>query len=138
MDKLTIYITFIIFIKVCFVILAVSHLYLKIKHKGGSKTDKTIVFWKERLEFVFVILMSGLLIYEYVGQFYSFVIAGDGEYNHTKEELLNTKSYKVHFNKGNLTLQQIDQVRDKVSGIVKRLNSKEKVDVEKELVDCFN
>ena len=63
MDKLTIYITFIIFIKVCFVILAVSHLYLKIKHKGGSKTDKTIVFWKERLEFVFVILMSGLLIY---------------------------------------------------------------------------
>ena len=46
MDKLTIYITFIIFIKVCFVILAVSHLYLKIKHKGGSKTDKTIVFWK--------------------------------------------------------------------------------------------
>jgi len=63
MDKLTMYITFIIFIKVCFVILAVSHLYLKIKHKGGSKTDKTIVFWKERLEFVFVILMAGLLIY---------------------------------------------------------------------------
>ena len=63
MDKLTIYITFIIFIKVCFVILAVSHLYLKIKHKDGSKTDKTIVFWKERLEFVFVILMAALLIY---------------------------------------------------------------------------
>ena len=63
MDKLNIYITFIIFIKVCFVILAVSHLYLKLKHKEHSETDKKIVFWKERLEFVFVILMSGLLIY---------------------------------------------------------------------------
>ena len=63
MDKLTIYIYFIIFIKVCFVILAVSHLYLKLKHKEHSETDKKIVFWKERLEFVFVILMAGLLIY---------------------------------------------------------------------------
>jgi L-asparagine transporter-like permease len=63
MDKLNMYITFIIFIKVCFVILAISHLYLKLKHKDGSKTDKTIVFWKERLEFIFVILMAALLIY---------------------------------------------------------------------------
>jgi L-asparagine transporter-like permease len=63
MDKLNMYITFIIFIKVCFVILAISHLYLKITHKDDSKTDKTIVFWKERLEFIFVILMAALLIY---------------------------------------------------------------------------
>ena len=63
MEKFNMYITFIIFIKVGFVILAISHLYLKIKHKDGSKTDKTIVFWKERLEFIFIILMAGLLIY---------------------------------------------------------------------------
>ena len=63
MEKFNIYITFIIFIKVGFVILAISHLYLKLKHKEHSETDKKIVFWKERLEFVFVILMAGLLIY---------------------------------------------------------------------------
>ena len=63
MEKFNMYITFIIFIKVGFVILAISHLYLKLKHKEHSETDKKIVFWKERLEFVFVILMAGLLIY---------------------------------------------------------------------------
>lgn len=63
MEKFNMYITFIIFIKVGFVILAISHLYLKLKHKDGSKTDKTIVFWKERLEFIFIALMALLLIY---------------------------------------------------------------------------
>jgi hypothetical protein len=63
MNKLNVYIGFIIFIKVCFIILAISHLYLKLTHKDGSKMDKTIVFWKERVEFVFVILMAVLLIY---------------------------------------------------------------------------
>ena len=57
------YITFIIFIKVGFVLLAVSHLYLKLKDKEQSETDKKIVFWKDRLEFVFIALMAALLIY---------------------------------------------------------------------------
>jgi hypothetical protein len=57
------YITFIIFIKVGFVLLAVSHLYLKLKHKDNSETDKKIVYWKDRLEFVFIALMAVLLIY---------------------------------------------------------------------------
>ena len=63
MEKFNIYITFIIFIKVGFVILAISHLYLKLKHKEHSETDKKIIFWKERLEFIFIILMAVLLIY---------------------------------------------------------------------------
>jgi len=63
MEKYNIYITFIILIKVGFVILAVSHLYLKLKHKENTETDKTILFWKERLEFIFIALMSVLLIY---------------------------------------------------------------------------
>ena len=63
MEKFNMYITFIIFIKVGFVILAISHLYLKLKHKEHSETDKKIVFWKERLEFIFIILMAVLLIY---------------------------------------------------------------------------
>ena len=63
MEKFDIYIIFIIFIKVGFVILAITHLYLKLKHKEHSEIDKKIVFWKERLEFVFIILMALLLIY---------------------------------------------------------------------------
>ena len=38
-------------------------MYLKLKHKEHSETDKKIVFWKERLEFIFIILMAVLLIY---------------------------------------------------------------------------
>jgi L-asparagine transporter-like permease len=63
MEKFDIYIGFIIFIKVGFVILAITHLYLKFKHEEHSETDKKIVFWKERLEFIFIILMAVLLIY---------------------------------------------------------------------------
>jgi hypothetical protein len=63
MERFNMYILFIIFVKIGFVILAISHLYLKIKHKTDSEIDKKIVFWKDRLEFIFVILMACLLIY---------------------------------------------------------------------------
>ncbi len=63
MDKFNIYITFIILIKVGFIILAVSHLYLKLKHKEHTETDKKILFWKDRLEFIFIALMALILIY---------------------------------------------------------------------------
>jgi len=57
------YVILIILVKVLFVILAVSHLYLQFRHKSDSETDKKIVYWKERVEFVFITLMSLLLIY---------------------------------------------------------------------------
>ena len=57
------YIILVIIIKVVFVILAVSHLYMKVKGKAETDTDKKIVFWKERMEFIFIFLMSLLLIY---------------------------------------------------------------------------
>ncbi len=57
------YIVLIFVIKIAFVILALAHLYLRIKGKVGSETDKGILFWKERVEFVFIALMSFLLIY---------------------------------------------------------------------------
>ena len=63
MEKFNMYITFIVLIKVGFVILAISHLYLKIKGKADSKTDKKIVYWEERVEFVFIFLMSLMLMY---------------------------------------------------------------------------
>jgi len=63
MDKFDMYIVLIFLIKIVFIILAVVHLYLRFKHKAGSKTDKLVLYWKEQVEFVFKALMSFLLIY---------------------------------------------------------------------------
>ena len=63
MDQYHIYIIFIIMIKVGFILLAVSHLYLKSKGEEHSELDETILYWKERVEFIFVIGMAILLIY---------------------------------------------------------------------------
>jgi uncharacterized BrkB/YihY/UPF0761 family membrane protein len=63
MDGFVKYVTLVFFFKIIFAILAISHLYLKIKGKADSKTDKKIVYWEERVEFVFIILMSLMLIY---------------------------------------------------------------------------
>jgi hypothetical protein len=59
----TIYINFIILLKLIFVCLAITHLYLKIKHRTDSDLDKQIIYYKERAEIIFVALMSGLLIF---------------------------------------------------------------------------
>jgi hypothetical protein len=63
MNKYDMYITFIFIIKIGFIIMAVLHVYLKAKGEEKSDLDKTILFWKERLEFIFIALMSILLIY---------------------------------------------------------------------------
>lgn len=63
MKTLDVYVNLIILIKVIFILLAISHLYLKIKHEADSEFDKTLMAWKEQVEFVFVLLMSLLLIY---------------------------------------------------------------------------
>jgi hypothetical protein len=63
MDYYTIYISIIFLVKIVFVILAFTHLYLKFKNKGDSNLDKQLLFWKERIEFIFITLMSFLLIY---------------------------------------------------------------------------
>jgi hypothetical protein len=57
------YIFLIIAIKIGFLLMALTHVYLKISGKEGSELDKNIVYWKERIEFIFIILMSILLIY---------------------------------------------------------------------------
>jgi hypothetical protein len=43
--------------------MAVTHIYLKSKGETKTDLDKKIVYWKERFEFVFVLLMAILLIY---------------------------------------------------------------------------
>jgi len=57
------YVRVIIITKVIFLLLSISHLYLKVTKKEDSDLDKTIIFWKSRVEFVFIVLMSLLLIY---------------------------------------------------------------------------
>ena len=63
MDYYAIYISIVFLLKILFVILASANVYLKFKNKTGSDLDKEILFWKERVEFVFIVLMSILLIY---------------------------------------------------------------------------
>jgi uncharacterized BrkB/YihY/UPF0761 family membrane protein len=57
------YVTLVFLFKIIFAILAISHLYLKTIGKAGSKKDKKIVYWEERVEFVFIFLMSLMLMY---------------------------------------------------------------------------
>ena len=63
MNYYTYYIILIFIVKILFVILSATHIYLRAKGKTNSNLDKNIVYWKERIEFIFVLLMSVLLIY---------------------------------------------------------------------------
>jgi hypothetical protein len=63
MNNYDIYISLIFVIKIGFVLMAVTHIYLKAKGETKTDLDKKIVYWKERFEFVFVLFMSILLIY---------------------------------------------------------------------------
>lgn len=63
MNKYDMYVTFIFIIKIGFVLMAVSHIYLKIKGDEKSDLDEKILYWKKRFEFIFIATMSILLIY---------------------------------------------------------------------------
>ena len=57
------YVTFVFLFKILFAILALLHLYFVIKGKANTATDKKVEYWKERVEFVFIALMSFMLMY---------------------------------------------------------------------------
>ena len=63
MKKLDMYVTTIFIVKLVFFLLTAVHIYLKVKGNDKTKLDNKILFWKDRIEFVFVLLMSILLIY---------------------------------------------------------------------------
>ena len=63
MSYFTSYIYLIFAVKIIFILMAISTLYLKLKKRENSESYKILSYWKERVEFVFVILMSILLIY---------------------------------------------------------------------------
>jgi len=57
------YIYLIVAVKILFILLSITHIYLKHKGKTHSNLDKKISYWKERCEFIFILLMSFFLIY---------------------------------------------------------------------------
>jgi hypothetical protein len=57
------YITFIFLIKIGFILLGVSHIYLALKGEAKSELDEEILYWKHRFEFIFIFAMALLLIY---------------------------------------------------------------------------
>ena len=63
MDYFTYYLFLLFALKIIFMVMAFTTIYLKVKGKENSKLYKFLFYWKERDEFVFVILMAFLLIY---------------------------------------------------------------------------
>ena len=63
MDNYTLFIYLIFAVKLCFVSMSVTHIYLKVKGESDSDLDKKVFYWKERFEFIFLLLMATLLIY---------------------------------------------------------------------------
>lgn len=57
------YITLIFIVKIVFIILAVYRLYLKFKKPQDKKSLELIESWKGKFEFIFISLMSILLVY---------------------------------------------------------------------------
>ena len=53
----------IIIIKMIFIILAITEFGFKLTKKTDTEASKNVIFWKERTEFIFIILMAVLLIY---------------------------------------------------------------------------
>lgn len=66
--------------------------------------------------------MAGLLIYSSYGLFYSSIINDNDIYEATKKEFSSKPNKGIHFARGNLLLDQLDNSREKVVGIVKNLN----------------
>ena len=52
------FVVFIIFVKICFVLFAALEIYYKIEKKEGTAWSNWALYWKERLEFVFIISMA--------------------------------------------------------------------------------
>jgi len=57
-----IFVCFIVFIKILFVLFAVLEKYYKYKNEENTPNSKWAIYWKERLEFIFIICMSFLCI----------------------------------------------------------------------------
>ena len=53
----------IIIVKIIFIILAITKIFVKHKEPNNKNKINNLEFWKKRVEFIFIVLMSILLIY---------------------------------------------------------------------------
>jgi uncharacterized BrkB/YihY/UPF0761 family membrane protein len=63
MKNYSIYITLVFIVKIIFIILAITRLYIKYKKPNEKDLFKKVDLWKSLAEFIFVLMMSFLLIY---------------------------------------------------------------------------
>lgn len=63
MNSFDMYVTLIFIIKLCFAFFGISHLYLKYIHKEATDIDIKVLYLKDIFQFIFILLMSCLLIY---------------------------------------------------------------------------
>ena len=63
MEYFSLYLFILFGLKIVFIMMAISTIYLKFKHRENSEIYKIFFYWKERVEFIFIVLMALLLIY---------------------------------------------------------------------------
>jgi hypothetical protein len=63
MSYFDIFIILIFIVKIVFIILAISDKIIKKKQPSNKKLSDKLEFWKDRVEFIFISMMSILLIY---------------------------------------------------------------------------
>lgn len=63
MTKLDYFIYLIFVAKITFILLTLTQKYYNFSGKEDADVYKNITYWKDRIEFIFIILMSILLIY---------------------------------------------------------------------------
>jgi hypothetical protein len=63
MTKLDNFIYLIFVVKLSFILLTLTEKYYKFSGKEDADIYKNITYWKDRIEFIFIILMSILLMY---------------------------------------------------------------------------
>jgi len=57
------FIVSIIIVKILFILTAILHFYLKLSGNTNKELDENILFLKNRMDFIFIFMMSCLLIY---------------------------------------------------------------------------
>ena len=63
MKKLDFFVLLIFIVKIVFIFLSIISIYEKVKGNTNTPIDKEILYWKDRIEFIFICMMSILIIY---------------------------------------------------------------------------
>ncbi len=71
------FILFIILVKFVFIVAAIGHIILSHTNTKFGKYDDTLVYWKERTEFVFILTMAILLIYHFHPKYHTKPISSE-------------------------------------------------------------